>query len=297
MSQQTKSTGFLLFLFSIYVVVVVVVVVVVEVVGAAVIVEVLVAVVVVVILVVMVIFFRFYPFFKMVGIGVNGLNVSDTLLTLASGSECQTEPLGHPWTSYSPAVCYWQCRARYRDTCQSVVFNTDTQMCTPGGIAFRSLEFIPTLVPLVHSVDTIYYAKQPIPPCDAASGNFVLFEVCGFTACIHRSTTRVNYDQAVSDCDQLGARLLMINTLPNYSVCRYAKFPGHAWVGLKYSDAEKKFMWINGEPLSDEQFQYIWVPGQPNNSGGVENCAEYMHTGINDISCLDTKEVICEPYA
>ncbi|GFR70855.1 CD209 antigen [Elysia marginata] len=225
--------------------------------------------------------------------GVYGLVFRETLLTRVTGAECQTEPLGDSYTSDSEISCFVRCVSRYSTTCQSIVYNDATKICTPGAVAFRPLEFISTLVPTTSSPDGIYYAKQPIPTCDTAGGNFELIETCGYTACIHKSTTRVTYAQALSDCDLIGAKPLMLNYLPNYSVCRYNTFPDHYWVGLQYSDPEAKFIWRNGDPLSDKQFSYIWVPGQPNNNGG-QNCAEFIHVGINDISCMDTKMVICE---
>ncbi|GFS19582.1 C-type lectin domain family 4 member M [Elysia marginata] len=219
----------------------------------------------------------------------------ETSLIRASGSECQTEPLGDAWTSPSGLTCYWDCVTFYPTSCQSVVYNADTQTCTPGGVAFRPLEFISKLLPRAHSADTIYYTKQPIPSCDTGSGNFILFETCGFTACIHQSNTPKTYSQAVSDCDLIGARPLTIDTLPMYSVCRYATYPDHVWIGLTDRTQEGQYKWITGPLLSAEQDSYIWVPDQPNDAGGNEDCAEFIHVGLNDINCADWKKVICEP--
>ncbi|GFS21890.1 LOW QUALITY PROTEIN: hypothetical protein ElyMa_005094800 [Elysia marginata] len=103
----------------------------------------------------------------------------EAFVTLANGQECQTQQLGASWTSDIHATCYLECMIRYPETCQSIVYNADTKTCTPGAVAFHPLEFYTASIPWANSADQIYFAKQPVPPCDTSSGNFDLYDVCG----------------------------------------------------------------------------------------------------------------------
>ena len=96
-------------------------------------------------------------------------------LTSATGSDCQTLPLGAPWTSVSAIECYLTCVDQFPDSCHSVVYNPDTLACTPGSTAFGSIETLPSSIPDANSSDAIYYLKQPVPACNASLVFFLLF--------------------------------------------------------------------------------------------------------------------------
>ncbi|KAK3735243.1 hypothetical protein RRG08_052525 [Elysia crispata] len=87
-------------------------------------------------------------------------------LKQTTAQECQTLQIGESWLSPSALECYMKCTFLYQDTCQSVVYNTDNQMCKPGSVAFGPLENVDTSIPVTGSNDMIFYMKQPIPPCD-----------------------------------------------------------------------------------------------------------------------------------
>ncbi|GFR90065.1 CD209 antigen [Elysia marginata] len=224
----------------------------------------------------------------------------EAFITLANGQECQTQQLGASWTSDIQATCYLECMIRYPETCQSIVYNAGTKTCTPGGVAFHPLQFYTASIPRANSPDQIYFAKQPVPPCDTSSGNFDLYDVCGVSLCLHVSSSPDDYFRAKTNCNQMGSRLFIANTIARLSVFEavamdYAK--PYTWVGLTDIDDEGKFVWDNGEPLSDEQAQYTWVPEQPNGGDG-QDCVrlKYNEGGLNDRYCNSIYDYICEPY-
>ncbi|GFR98894.1 CD209 antigen [Elysia marginata] len=194
--------------------------------------------------------------------------------------------------------------ARFPETCQSIVYNADTKSCTPGAVAFRPLEFISTSIPSANSKDVIYIARQPVPPCNTSTGLFTLYEMCGFTLCLHVSSSQVSHSQARTNCNQIGSRLIMTNTMAKLSVFWYVtkeKAITYTWVGLTDVDVEGQFVWVNGDPLSNEQDQYIWLVDQPNNYSPGQDCVHLSRynaerrRGLNDRSCEELKNYICEP--
>lgn len=55
------------------------------------------------------------------------------------------------------------------------------------------------------------------------------------------------------------------------------------WIGINDKASEGNFQWVTGEAVSYTN----WNPGEPNNSAGVEDCAEIFgtHGGWNDLPC------------
>ena len=128
-----------------------------------------------------------------------------------------------------------KCTFLYQDTCQSVVYNTDNQMCKPGSVAFGPLENVDTSIPVTGSNDMIFYTKQPIPPCDT-NGNFALYKKCGTTVCLHLSSSGEDYYQAASKCSQMNSKLFFGNTLARFSVFLVCKPKLHKQEHLAGSD-------------------------------------------------------------
>ena len=197
-----------------------------------------------------------------------------------------------------------KCMFLYPDTCQSVVYNTDNQMCTPGSVAFGPLENVDTSIPVTSSNDMIFYTQQPIPPCDT-NGNFALYDVCGTTACLYLSTSQAKYHDAISICNGMNSSIFLGNTLARFSVFWNVSLSyrnNDTWIGLTDLAVEDKFVWENGEPLSDQLAWWIFCPGQPNSWTLDENCAEAKHGGwpgiygLNDADCLESKFYMCEPF-
>ncbi|GFR72848.1 hypothetical protein ElyMa_003851700 [Elysia marginata] len=85
-------------------------------------------------------------------------------LRKTTGQDCQTEQIGQPWTSATPTACFLQCRDRYEDACQSIVYNAGTKTCTPGAVAYRSVHLWISSIPEPESDDVIYVVER----CHAA---------------------------------------------------------------------------------------------------------------------------------
>ena len=198
-------------------------------------------------------------------------------------------------------MCCLECTLRYPDTCHSCVYNAHSQVCRPGSIAFRPLASVTTSIPERNSNDKIFYAKQPVPPCDT-SRYFALYEICGSTLCLNLTATEVNFIQAQTNCAQMNSRLFIANSLVRFSLYWHVSrdhLNYYTWLGLTDIDEEGKFVWDDGEPLSGEMNKYIWDYQQPDSLGN-EDCTEARHparwdpVGINDIECWHTKYYICE---
>ncbi|RUS71677.1 hypothetical protein EGW08_020566 [Elysia chlorotica] len=226
-------------------------------------------------------------------------------LKQTTGSECQTLQIGEPWLSSSLLSCYVKCALLYPHTCQSIVYDTDNQVCTPGSVAFGPLENVNTAIPDKESRDKIVYAMQPIPPCDINSGNFSLYSVCGTTLCLHLSTSGEEYQVAASRCKNMKSRLFVGKTLPRFSVFWHVSLNflnTNTWIGLTDLEVEGRFVWDDGEQLSDEMAQWIWRTGYPDNSFENEHCGEARLKnwpgvyGLNDANCIDHDFYICELF-
>ncbi|GFR95975.1 CD209 antigen [Elysia marginata] len=230
-------------------------------------------------------------------------------LRQATGQECQTLQIGEPWASVSPIACYAECMIRYPDSCQSVVYNSHTQNCTPGSVAFGPITNITAAIPDATSADVIFYTRQPIPPCNETD-SFKIYDVCGTSDCLHVSPELAdNYTVAKSRCDQMNSRLVVANTKARFSLMWYTAKSYNfydAYIGLNDFAEEGTFVWINGEPLSSEQYQYVWVPGEPSNYywwEGGEQCVQVNfgwwpdYVGVNDVKCSISGHYICERTA
>ena len=234
-------------------------------------------------------------------LGANS-EVRQFVLKQASAEDCQTLQIGESWISHSPITCHRECVSRHWENCQAVVYNSETRNCTPGSIAFGIIKKVKTSIPESGSSDTLYYVRQPIPPCNTTN-NFALYDVCGTSACLYMSTSRAdNFNHARTICSQMDSRLFVGNTMAKYTLFMYASKTYinvyGCYIGLKHIDAIGQFIWENGEPLSDEQNQYIWRPGEPNSEG--QDCADAKHTnwprnfGLFDATCGKPGHYVCE---
>ncbi|KAK3794075.1 hypothetical protein RRG08_042889, partial [Elysia crispata] len=221
-------------------------------------------------------------------------------LSRATGQECQTLGLGESWLSESVLVCYLKCLLRYPTTCQSVVYSATTKSCTPGSVAFGPLEPV-TSIPDSSSGDTIYYKRQPTPPCNI-SGDFTLYDICGTTACLHLSSSKADYFQAVQNCQQSKSRLFIADTMVRVSVFWHVSLKylnDDTLIGLRDLAGDNWFFWDNGVVMAMEQRSYIWGDFSSRKNG---NCVEAKHSdsqkryGFDDVDCMDMKQYICEPY-
>ncbi|KAK3764482.1 hypothetical protein RRG08_055647 [Elysia crispata] len=229
--------------------------------------------------------------------------VRQFFLKQVSGQDCQTLQLGESWTSHSPITCQRESLSLYSENCQSVVYNSQTRMCTPGSIAFGPLDRVTTSIPESSLSDKLYFVRQPIPPCNT-SNNFALYDVCGTSACLYFSTSKAeNYSDARTLCSQMNSSLFVGNTMAKFSLLWHTSktyMNADTFIGLQDIDVEGNFVWENGEPLSYEQKQYIWLPKQPDNKRSRQDCAVTWPSfnsqiqGLDDERCNIKRHFICE---
>ena len=178
----------------------------------------------------------------------------------------------------------------FTDTCLIVVYNSDTQSCTPRSFAFRHLSSVSTSIPTPASGDQIHDSIQPFLSCNTSTDDFALYEAFGTAVCIHLSSIKVTYDQAETECDQMNSKPFLANTIAKYSLISYInlnEISSNTWIGLSDRAQEGTYERANGEPLSAEEEQYIWYRDQPNGGG---DCVEIKTNGAwNPFSLKDEK--------
>ncbi len=92
-------------------------------------------------------------------------------------------------------------------------------------------------------------------------------------------------------CQGLGGDLVVPGSRAEQNVLA----EGYAgWIGLSDSAAEGSWVWVSGSALGSTS----WAEGEPNDSGGVEDCAELRTDGLwNDRDCASALSYICEVTA
>lgn len=223
-------------------------------------------------------------------------------LTQATWQDCQTLQLGDLWSAASVVACFAECRARFPESCQSVVYNENTKNCRFGSPAFGPILTISTSIPEADSTDAIFYAKQPVPPCDPVD-DFTIHNVCGTSACIYISTEIADYTGAKAHCTAINSNLYVGNSRAKYALFWYTNqnyVNASVLIGLTDLDVENTFKWANGDVLSEEEAQYIWANNQPDDYNGNEDCVEardpiFTHVeALIDVPCKQVKHYICE---
>ena len=243
-----------------------------------------------------------FPFCRLSVLGANS-KLRQLFLKPASAQDCRTLQLGDSWISHSLIACQLECMDRYSENCQAVVYNSETGICRPGSTAFWHLQRVATSIPKIGSADTLYYVRQPIPPCNTEN-NFAVYDVCGTSACIYLSTSNASgYIDGRTRCSQMSSRLFVGNTIAKFSLFMYAvetDIRFGTYIGLQDFDVEGNFLWENGESLSLEQHQYVWSPGETKSNNEIENCAigylagSVNGFGLDDGNCNNRRRYICE---
>ena len=223
-------------------------------------------------------------------------------LTQSSGQHCQTTRIGDTWTAGSRLDCYAECMVRFPDTCQSIVYNTESSNCRPGSAAFGSLANVNTGILGTDSGDEVWYARPSFPACNSTNGDFALYGVCGTAVCLHLSTSKASYSVAKTKCDEMNSRLYVANTMAKFSAFWHVSLNNlndDTYLGLRVGDEEENTKWGNGERLSADQKQYIWDTNE--GEADDEGCAEASHgaspgsNGLNVVVCSKLSYYICEP--
>ncbi len=104
------------------------------------------------------------------------------------------------------------------------------------------------------------------------------------------SAPETDWAAARAFCTARGGDLVVIEDLEENAALA-ALVPGGAWIGLTDSDEEGAFRWVDGSaPIPD-----AFAEGEPNDSGGDEDCAQLLPTGLwNDLPCDRPLPPLCE---
>ncbi|XP_058831453.1 lectin-like [Topomyia yanbarensis] len=141
----------------------------------------------------------------------------------------------------------------------------------------------------------------------------ILTSVCCFAQdlrCISESPyfipeLQANWFKATEYCNSMGMRLAVITSeeankkaiLTIQSANKFNPTSTEIWIGGSDLAKEGEYIW---QPTG-KRFEYnFWAKGEPNNSGGVENCAQirYVSAAVgwhwNDKNCDLERYFICE---
>ena len=116
----------------------------------------------------------------------------------------------------------------------------------------------------------------------------------------YRVGTSASWYAAEASCEADGGHLVVIDdAAENAFVLTHdpADTNIDVWIGGSDHRNEDTFLWVTGEPLpqSGSSPYQNWQGGQPNNSNGVEDCAEMNNGGgWNDNGCGFQQTFVCE---
>lgn len=215
----------------------------------------------------------------------NAVTFTGKTLIVANVTRYGVERLGLAWSSQSPSDCYFACWSKYGSQCQTILFNSDTKLCTPGSF-IRTTNYSGALPPTISEGD-LFAASA----CDV-SDSFTYVTSGDASACIKASTFVLSGDEAAIHCRLLGSHLFVPRSLDRLELlpddARYI-------IGLTDKANEGTFVWEdNGEAITDAYKALLFKSSEPNNRGGDENCVDVRggtnatNTG-NDISCTPTR--------
>jgi hypothetical protein len=134
-------------------------------------------------------------------------------------------------------------------------------------------------------------AQVALGPFDCAQG--VDVRAAGRRYCMYNQLS--SWPDAEARCVAHGGHLATIPgpdvTATLFQALGARPGPSGFWIGLA-EPAEGRWLWASGAPVSFS----AWNPGEPNNSGGNENCGEWLLTGArwNDIDCATRRGFLCE---
>lgn len=109
---------------------------------------------------------------------------------------------------------------------------------------------------------------------------------------------KLTYDEAESDCIDMGADLVSINSRREAYFLQTRLMSiitdisqGSWWIGLRYIGEYWK--WTDNSEFNETKTP--WAPGEPNNGLGTEDCVEFNFQGkLNDKICETPRPYICE---
>lgn len=116
--------------------------------------------------------------------------------------------------------------------------------------------------------------------------------------CYFFSTNTLTWDLSVKNCSDLGAHLVVINTVAEQEFLFNAKPRGREfYIGLTDQVVEGRWKWVDGTPFNKSLS--FWDEGEPNNLATVEDCVTIRDSSNsrknwNDVPCFLNMFRICE---
>ncbi|XP_007114251.2 CD209 antigen [Physeter macrocephalus] len=123
--------------------------------------------------------------------------------------------------------------------------------------------------------------------CHPCPWNWELFQ----GRCYLFSWTQTDWKSAVSACQDIGARMVIIKSPEEQKFLKiwYVRYNKPSWIGLSDHHNEGSWKWVDNSPL---QLSF-WKKGEPNNHED-EDCVELYNDGWNDGKCSTQNSWICE---
>ena len=180
--------------------------------------------------------------------------------------------------------------SRYGSRCQTILYNSDTGLCTPGSF-LKSGTFGAALAPT--SIEGDLFAPSV---CDTSDG-FTYVTSASASACIKVSNFTLTYFDAYAHCLKLGAHLYVADTWEKFNLLPLGN---DFTLGLTDIALEGKMVWQNtGEEIAHAFKVVFFSQGEPSNGYGIEDCvaATVGPTSrvANDVPCdLDRFKFVCE---
>ncbi|GFS27160.1 C-type lectin [Elysia marginata] len=220
--------------------------------------------------------------------------LSNYYFKVNSDVQCRKAELSPPWTSESLVSCVAECRIRFHNRCNNIVYNNLTSACTPvHPMAFSD--------PVLASQpgDELFSLQDKELTCDVSAG-FQLQQACGASACIRRTTAEKDFEDALDDCKSRGATLFSPDTYERFALLpNIATSDQQTWVGLKKPEPGFDWKWPNGNLILQDFFDFMWSPYQPSHDLSAEKCISYLFKDtsackLHDLGCSRNIEFICE---
>uniref|UniRef100_A0AAY4ESS0 C-type lectin domain-containing protein n=1 Tax=Denticeps clupeoides TaxID=299321 RepID=A0AAY4ESS0_9TELE len=110
--------------------------------------------------------------------------------------------------------------------------------------------------------------------------------------CYYFSTSTLPWDEARTDCDTKGARLMSITTVRERVRCTINS--EIYWIGLNDIAEEGKWEWVDGSTY--DHYLENWRSGQPDNWDNNEDCGQVggANGQWNDENCGVRRRYICK---
>jgi hypothetical protein len=142
--------------------------------------------------------------------------------------------------------------------------------------------------PLQADLDSHPFYCSGAADCAARTGCTLLAPVSGrmYLWC---GGAAASWADAGAACAARGASLVQIEDVTTLDFLRAAGVSS-GWLGLSDTEVEGTWRWADGSALAYAN----WGGGEPNDSGGVEDCAELRPDGLwNDLDCASARPFTC----